>query len=369
MTTLTTRQADLFRRVVEHYVEAASPISSANLVKQDELPVSSATVRNELAELEEWGLVFRPHTSAGVVPTESGYRYYVEALVGRRELSETQRHTIRHQFHQVELDEVGWVRLAGAMLAQMSSALAVITPVRSHASRLLAIDLVPLTDTRIVLVEVLDGGRVQRAAFDLPASVSPEELQRLGRALSAAYTGHSPDQVRQDVARGNPDDLGPIIMDIALELMDRADQTVGEGPFVYGFSQVMNQPEFEDSAPIRGLLEALDAGTLVSALQPSDLPIGDVRVVIGREHGEAFLHPYGAVVATYGEPATGRGTIAVIGPTRMPYSHAIPSVRYVANVLSEIVVERTHGTMHDAPRIDHASPQPQTHPDSDSDKK
>ena len=352
MTTLTARQADLLRRVVEHYVEAASPISSANLVQQDDLPMSSATVRNELSELEDWGLVFRPHTSAGVVPAESGYRYYVESLVGQQELPETQRHTIRHQFHQVELDEAGWVRLAGAMLAQMSSALAVITPIRSQSSRLLAIDLIPLTETRIVLVEVMDGGRVQRAAFDLPSAVTADELHQLGRGLSAAHAGHAPAQVRQEVALGNPDGLEAVVMEAALQLMDRADQAVGEGPFVYGFNQVMNQPEFEDSTPIRGLLEALDAGTLVAALQPADLTIGDVRVVIGHEHGESFLHPYGAVVATYGEPGAGRGTIAVMGPTRMPYSHAIPSVRYVAAVLSEIVVERTHGPMYEAPTID-----------------
>ena len=351
MTTLTARQEDLLRRVVEHYVEAASPVSSASLVRQDDLPMSSATVRNELSELEDWGLVFRPHTSAGVVPAESGYRYYVESLVGRRELPETQRHTIRHQFHQVELDEAEWVRLAGAMLAQMTSALAVITPVRSQSSRLLAIDLVPLTETRVVLVEVMDGGRVQRAAFDLPSAVTAEELQRLGHVLSAAHAGHSPAQVRQEATIGGPDGIEAIVMNVALQLMDRADQAVGEGPFVYGFNQVMNQPEFEDSGPIRGLLEALDAGTLVAALQPPDLAVGDVRVVIGHEHGEPFLHPYGAVVATYGGPATGRGTIAVMGPTRMPYSEAIPSVRYVANVLSEIVVERTHGgAMREAPR-------------------
>lgn len=342
MTTLTTRQSDLFRRVVEHYVETASPISSANLVKRDELPMSSATVRHELSELEEWGLLFRPHTSAGVVPTESGYRHYVEALVGGRELSETQRQTIRHQFHQVELDEPGWVRLAGAMLAQMSSALAVITPIRSQASRLLAIDLVPLTETRVVLVEVLDGGRVQRASFDLPVSIAPEALQRLGRALSDTYAGRSPSEIRRALAMAQADGLETVIMNTVLALMDRADETVGDGPFVYGFSQVMNQPEFEDSAPIRGLLEALDAGTLVAALQPLDVPIGDVRVVIGHEHGESFLHPYGVVVATYGEPAMGRGTIAVMGPMRMPYSEAIPSVRYVADVLSEIVMEQTH---------------------------
>ena len=310
--------------------------------------MSSATVRSELAELEDWGLVFRPHTSAGVVPTEGGYRHYVEALVGRRELSQAQRQTIRHQFHQVELDEAGWVRLAGAMLAHMASALAVITPIRSTASRLLAIDLVPLTETRVVLVAVLDGGRVQRASLDLPVPAAPDALQSLGRLLSETHAGRSPARIRSAVA--NLDDGGTeaVIMNAVLELMDRADQTFGEGPFVYGFSQVMNQPEFEESAPIRGLLEALDAGTLIAALQSPDLPIGDVRVVIGHEHGESFLHPYGAVVATYGEAAMGRGTIAVMGPTRMPYSHAIPSVRYVANVLSEIVVEQTHRGPRDA---------------------
>ncbi|MDA1097028.1 MAG: heat-inducible transcriptional repressor HrcA [Chloroflexi bacterium] len=340
--TLTERQSDLLRRLVEHYVETASPISSSGLVQRDSLSISSATVRHELAELEEAGLVSRPHTSAGVVPTEQGYRHYVEMLLVRSELPAAQQRMIRHQFHQVELDEASWVRLAAATLAQVATALAIITPAQTRHRRLRALELVPLTDMKAILVEVLDGGRVYRVVVEFDSSATASEMETMGHRLSERYVGLTRGEIMALMV-APVDDLERGTMVAALGLIERADLGLAEEPFVYGFRQVMNQPEFLDIALLRGLLEAIEAGTLLAALRPENLPLGDLRVVIGPEHAREFLYPYGAVVASYGDAGSGQGTLAVIGPTRMPYSTAIPSVRYVAGLLTEIVHDQAVG--------------------------
>lgn len=325
--------------MVDSYIEQANPISSAGLVRQHDLTISSATVRNELAELEAEGLVFRPHTSAGVVPTEHGYRYYVESLVSQSELPLAQRHTIRHQFHQVELDEDRWIRLAAATLAQYVPGLAVVTPVHTSTGHLRAIEVVQVSENRAILVQVLEGGHVQRILIQLTDNVEWSELERTVHRLSETYSG----QTRSEIATAYgwiQDAVDRQILEASMNLMDQADQDVGAEPFVYGFTQVLNQPEFfGDGELIRDLLEAIEKGRLVSALHPGELSMGELRVVIGHEHAESFLYPYGVVVGTYGDSSSGRGTVAVLGPTRMAYAAAIPSVRFMTDLLSELVVD------------------------------
>jgi heat-inducible transcriptional repressor len=325
--------------LVDLYIETATPVSSGGLVRRHALAISSATVRNEIAELEEAGLVFRPHTSAGVVPTEQGYRYYVETLMSRAELPVAQQATIRHQFHQIELDQDRWGRLAAATLSRIATALAIVTPVRSHSSRLRALELVPLSEARAILVQVLEGGRVQRVLLQFANDVPAQDLERAGRRLTQAYVGMTRLEIAKTSVIGGDEDVDRLVGQAILALMGQADRDSSEETFVYGFSRVLNQPEFVDAGVVRDLMEALEAGRLLPALRPDEISAGDLRVVIGHEHLESFLHPYGVVVSTYGDPDGGRGTIAVLGPTRMPYAMAIPSVRYVTGLLSELVLD------------------------------
>jgi heat-inducible transcriptional repressor len=335
----TQRQADLLHLLVDHYIETASPVSSTGLVRQHRLSISSATVRNELAELEEAGLVFRAHTSAGVIPTEQGYRYYVESLAGRLELSAAQQRTIRHQFHQVEMDEDRWVRLAAATLAQRVVALAIVTPVRALVGRLRVLEIVQVSETRAILVQILEGGRVQRMLVQLTDNVDWPAFERAAHRLTEAYSGRTRVEIANALSK-TENSIDRQILEASLNLMEQAARDTSDESFVYGFTQVLNQPEFlGDTELVRDLIEAVEGGRLIPALRPEDVPQGELRVVIGHEHTESFLHPYGVVVGTYGSPFGGKGTIAVLGPTRMAYAMAIPSVRYMTNLLSEMVTD------------------------------
>lgn len=340
---LSERQADLLRLLVGDYIASASSLSSSGLVKAHGLPFSSATVRNEFAELEAAGYVFRPHTSAGVIPTERGYRFYVETLKTNLDLPADQRWTIRHQFHQVEREEDRWLRLAAATLAHVATALAMVTPPRAAVSRLRAVEIVPLEEARALVIVVLQGGQLHRALIFLPEAFPPEEFEHAGHRLTAAHTGRT----RAAIARTMPSEssLDAQALNAVLSLMAQADAEMEDAPYLYGFTQVLRQPEFTDSGLIRGLLEAVDAGRLVSALRPSDLSFGELRVTIGEEHAQDFLRPYGVVLAVYGNEGEGRGMVAVLGPMRMAYGTAIPSVRYLAQILTELA-EETAPTHH-----------------------
>ncbi len=245
---LAERQSELLRLLVEQYISTATPVSSGGLVERHELGMSSATVRNTFAELESEGYVERTHSSAGATPTGRAYRYYVEVLLRSSEVPSNRQQTIRHQFHQVESEDVFlWARLAAATLARLSEALAIVTP--------------------------------------LP-----------GR------TEHGMDE-----------------------------------PVVYGISQVVNQPELIDRIDmVRELLDAVESGRLAPALHTDDLPASGLRVVIGNEHDEPFLHPYAAIMSAYGpaEDDSERGAVVALGPTRMDYATAIPAVRYLGELLS-----------------------------------
>ena len=248
--TLTQRQSDLLRLLVEQYIETATPVSSSGMVNRHELGMSTATVRNELAELEAGGYLERTHTSAAAMPTGLAYRHYVEVLLPSVEVPPEQQEMIRHQFHQVETGNVAlWARLAASTLARRSMALAIVTP--------------------------------------LPGATDDANSE----------------------------------------------------PVVYGLSQVLSQPELLDHADrMRELLDAVETGRLVPALHPDDLPAAGLRVVIGQEHEEQFLHPYAVIMATYGATpaASSRGAVAVLGPTRMDYSAGIQSVRYLVGLLSRM---------------------------------
>ena len=189
MQELTPRRQSILGMVVRAYVETAQPVGSRALVDQYGLPYSPATIRNELAALEEMGYLTHPHTSAGRVPTEEKYRYFVEHLLGEVELPLSERLMIQHQFHQVQLDLDQWMRLAAAVLAHTSRSLALVTAPKSPQSRFKHLELISLHDTVVLLVLVLMGGIVKQQMFTLDGPMSQEQLSRLSNELNALLNG------------------------------------------------------------------------------------------------------------------------------------------------------------------------------------
>jgi heat-inducible transcriptional repressor len=340
---LTDRQRTVLRAVVEDYVLTAVPVGSRALLGRYALGVSPATVRGAMAELEALGLLSHPHTSAGRVPSDLGYRLYVESLMREAELDQADRLMIRHQFSQVQLTSNEWLRLAASILAGNTRSAAVVTPARSRRARFGHVQLVALADGTRMLVLVLGDGNVVQRRLDRPAlqrelpdtALDQEELDRTAAALNAELAGLSATQVRRRAAKLPA--LASRIAAVVASLVEDADSVVVEDVFTDGIVNVLEQPEFAEGSKLRPVLEALQRSDFLEQLIPVLTRSGGVHVIIGRENTNDAMHEVSLVFAPYGTPDQALGLLGVLGPTRMRYPRAIPTVRYLSNLMNELI--------------------------------
>ena len=197
---LSTRRRWVLKSVVEEYVTTATPVSSETVARKAPTRISTATLRNEMAALEELGLLRHPHTSAGRVPSDVGYRYYVERLMGRGDLQPAEQRTIYHQFHQVEFDIDEWLALARAVLAQALHEAALATPPLAQRARIRRVELVPLREDMLLLVLMLQSGHIRQQALPVDTPLGRDELNRLSNMLSATLDGRDVSGVRENAA-------------------------------------------------------------------------------------------------------------------------------------------------------------------------
>ncbi len=340
---LTDRQRTVLRAVVEDYVLTAIPVGSKALVNRYALGVSPATVRSAMAELEALGLLSHPHTSAGRVPSDLGYRLYVESLMREAELDQADRLMIRHQFSQVQLTNNEWLRLAASILAGSTRSAAVVTPARSRRARFGHVQLVALADgTRLVVLVLGDGNvtqrRLDRAALQraVPDSMLDQaELDATAAILNSELAGLSAPQVRRRIEK-----LPPLSAHIAADvaaLLEEADSVVVEDVFTDGIVNVLEQPEFAEGSRLRPVLEVLQRSDFLEQLVPVLTRSGGVHVIIGRENSNDAMHEVSLVFAPYGAPDRALGLLGVLGPTRMRYPRAIPTVRYLSSLMNELI--------------------------------
>jgi heat-inducible transcriptional repressor len=346
--TLTERQRVVLRAVVEDYVRSATPVGSKALVTRHGLTVSSATVRAVMAELEALGLLTHPHTSAGRVPSDLGYRVYVETLMREADLDRTDQLMIRHQFSQVELTSNEWLRLTASILAGATRSAAVVTPARSRRARFGHLQLVELADrTRLMVMVLVDGNvvqrRLERGALEraLPGSVIGQpDLDETARILNQELATLSAPGVRRHSAR--LPGLAAVVAESVAQMLEEADGAIVEEVVTDGIVNVLEQPEFSQGSKLRGVLEVLQRSDFLEQLVPVVTRGGGVHVIIGRENMNYAMHEVSLVFAPYGAPDRALGLLGVLGPTRMPYPRAIPTVRYLATLLNELI-DSHHG--------------------------
>ncbi len=259
------RAQAILRAVVEEYTSSAAPVGSQTLVDRYRLQVSSATVRAVLAELEMEGLLFHPHTSAGRVPTDAGYRFYVESLMGEAPLSPIEQLMIRHQFGQVEFATDQWFRLAATTLASATRSAGIATPAKPRAARIRRFELVPIGDRMASLIIVLNEGTLKQTLFTLDAGTRAEEIEEAVRRLNASCSGRSAADVAEhlrwfDQAPADDAIFGLVRRagDRALRLLREFDADTVEQLFSDGLLNVMAAPEFASSEKLRRVFEALE---------------------------------------------------------------------------------------------------------------
>ena len=339
MNGLTSRQRTVLGLVVREYVSSASPVSSRTLVERYRLGISTATVRNELAQLEELGYLDHPHTSAGRVPTHQGYRYFVERLLGEVGLPLHERRTIAHQFHQARQDLEQWMPLATSVLARTAHGAALVTAPQAIESRYKHLQLISTQGRLVLLILVLRGGTVKQQLLTLVEPVSQRPLDEISDRLNQLCNGLSVDEIQ---ARVNALPLLEAdIVGLVVDIMHRTDVHTAEVVYHDGLSEVLQQPEFAEGEQAQGLVRVMEERSFLGAVLADALgpEVGSVRVLIGGEGRWDELRACSLVLARYGVTGFVTGALGVVGPTRMFYGRAISAVRFVAGLLSDLVYD------------------------------
>lgn len=340
MQELTDRQKKLLVLIVRDYIDIAQPVGSQRLVEQYGLGMSSATIRNEMAALTEMGLLRQPHTSAGRVPSEDGYRYFVTHLMHQADLPDTIQHTISHQFYQVRPEIEQWMTLAASVLAQQSQAVSIVTAPHTNQSRFKHVELISTQGRQVLMVLVSLGGEVSQQVLSLAEPIAQERLSGVANRLNLTYAGQNTDDINSLLPRA--DALENDISTLIVQDMRRADERVTGQVYLDGLTNVLAEPEFNAPDDARRALRLFEERSLLHDLLARTIlnhGAGGIQVLIGGEGAWEELRQCSVVLARYGAPGAVTGTLGVLGPMRMSYARTIPTVRYVAGLLSDLVTD------------------------------
>lgn len=344
MIELSKRQKNLLLIIVRDYIDSAQPVGSKRLVEHYHLDLSSATIRNEMSALTELGYLRQPHTSAGRVPTEEGYRFFVGQMMDHAALSKAVQHTISRQFHQARADVDQWMHLAASVLAHQSQGVSVVTAPRAESARFQHVELISTQGRQVLMVLVLIGGEVSQQLLTLAEPVTQEKLSQSATHLNALLAGLAVDEIASTGARF--DALNQDILFLIVQDMYRTDKSLSGEVYTDGLTNVLSEPEFAESDEARRALQLFEERSTLQDLltrTTTNSAVGGLQVLIGGEGGWEELRQCSMVLARYGVPGFATGMLGVLGPMRMSYAKTIPTVRYVAGLLSGLVNDRIAG--------------------------
>jgi heat-inducible transcriptional repressor len=330
------RKLAVLRAIVEDYVSTNEPVGSKNLVDRHSLDVSPATIRNDMAVLEEQGFIVQPHTSAGRVPTDKGYRLFVDRLTGVKPFSSAERRAIETFLNGAyDLDDV--VMRTVRLLAQLTRQVAVVQYPSLTRSAVRHIELVPLSPQRLLLVLITDTGRVEQRSVELPGPVGDESITHLRAVLNASLDGHRLTDVTSALTdlpeRINPADrsVAAAVLSVIFEtLVERHEERV----VVAGAA---NLAPADFARGLHEVLEALEEQVVLMRLLGESGDQASVTVRIGAENQVEGLESTSLVAAGYGSGEQALARLGVLGPTRMDYPTAMGAVRAVARYVGQIL--------------------------------
>ena len=332
---LTERRARILQFIIREYVDSAVPVGSETLVRRYGLRVSPATIRHEMVSLEDEGYLMQPQTSAGRIPSDKGYRYYVESLMEEEELPDEIQRTIRHQFYQVGGSLEEWAKLAAAIIARWAGNLALVTAPHAPRARLRWLELVEMRPGVVLLVVVLRDGRVHQQTVPVTDKLSQEDLTLIAQRLSGLLGGLSAAQAQREPS--NPTPFEEEIRQAVVRILETEDASSYAPAYLEGLRAMLSQPEFAHPATMLGFLELLDEQSLPRLIPFHRAAPGDVSVIIGQENPQDAMRQCTLVMARYGRPAGVAGALGVLGPTRLSYDRATSIVRYMRLLLSELL--------------------------------
>ncbi len=335
MPELTERQLHILAALIQAYTQEPEPVSSKQLAESYDLGVSSATVRNEMVVLEQLGLVRAPHTSAGRVPTEEGYRYFVKHNLVNQALSVPEQDSIRAEFEGASQDVQNMVRAAASILARRTDAAAIVTEPRAKIARFRHVQLIHTYGQAVLMVLVLEGGDLLQQMLTLAETVEQERLTQVAMLINDTCKGETAAGVRQK-GRLTNDALAQDVMELVADVLSAAESGRTFTIHSYGFGDILQH--FGESAGVQQALRILDEKRLLNSVltEVIDKENDAVQVIVG---GDGRFNDFDRLSIVLGRYSTSQlvGAISVLGPTRMRYGRVISTVRYVAMLMSDMM--------------------------------
>jgi heat-inducible transcriptional repressor len=333
------RKLEVLRAIVEDFIATSEPVGSKALADRHHLGVSPATIRNDMAALEEDGLIAQPHTSAGRIPTDAGYRVFVDRLTSLKPLSTAERRAIETFLdNAVDLDDV--LHRAVRTLAQLTRNVAVVQYPSLSRSRVRHLELVALNPTRLMLVLITDTGRVEQRVVELPASVSEEAVAGLRATLNSRLRDRLLAEAPQIVS-DLPQTVAPELRGLVITLTSVLLETLVErhsDRIVLGGTANLTAHALDFPA-IRPVLEALEEQVVLLRLLDQSVHSSQIVVRIGNENLHAGLQSTSVVTSGYGVGESALGAVGVLGPRRMDYAHTMARVAAVARYVGELIAD------------------------------
>ena len=337
---LTERKKKILRAVVESYIRTAEPVGSKAILEQAELKVSSATIRNELADLTEMGYLEQPHTSAGRVPSPKGYRLYVNELMEEQRLSLDETKQINEALHlkMQELDKV--IDQAGRMVSQLTNYPAFAVAGGRHSTTIRRFDLIMVDVNSFIVVVMTDNNVVKNKLIRLPTDLSQPQLQLLTTLLNTSFVGKSLEELTPELMRvaehaaGSAYGLISLVVSFAMEVLDSLEHSP---VYTAGTSHILDHPEYRDVDKAQKLMCYLNEDqSLANVLDLPALNDDNTKILIGPENVADELKDTSVVLASYDIGDGMKGVIGVVGPTRMDYAKVAAKLSYVADGLSKL---------------------------------
>jgi heat-inducible transcriptional repressor len=335
--TLSAREQQILCAVVQHFILTAMPVGSRQLARKQHFDLSPATIRNVMADLEEMGLLVHPHTSAGRIPSDLGYRIYVNDLMDRRDLSSEEREAIEREYEGVsqELDEI--MAVTARVLSSSSKLLSIAMMPALDEAMLHRIDLVRIAENRMLVIIALESGPVRTIMVELEHRIPEQELRHINQAINRQLAGLTLDEVKAEIGErfagmsvGHPG-LVRFFVDSADKLFSFAEHDELK---ISGRAEVLSQPEFSDPRTMRGIIELIEDKDIIVHLLQGLQPDAQALISIGSENPDMRAKDLSVLTSSY-RAKTISGKLGVIGPTRMDYSKMKSLVEFTAHTISK----------------------------------
>jgi len=336
------RKRNILKAVVEEFTATAMPVGSQVLANRHLLSLSPATIRNELADLAELGYLIQPHTSAGRIPSDQGYRYFVDFLMETEPVSSQLRTFIEDEFRSAPADVQAMVEKLAMVVALVTENAAVVSSPHGPRAQIKHVSLASLESRAALLVLLLEGNILRQQVIGLSQAAEQEALSRLEAKINRELAGHDRNGVLNRLKR-LPEGLEKEILGQVDELLGGFERGTETLVVHDGVRNLLKQPEFASVARMQEVLEVLEETRYLSALVRDLVGESDLQIVIGAENVTSQLRNCAVVLTTYGPSGRLKGVVGVVGPTRMRYGETVSRVRLAAKIASERLAELVSG--------------------------